>query len=102
MLNHLLVAKVVSPKVGTLVTKPRYSARMSKLGSLARALGPLVANAVYDHIHVTAQFVVAGMITAVVAIWMSRLSRLQTVEQRGFEVVPLNQNPETEATLEST
>jgi sugar phosphate permease len=72
------------------------------LGSLARALGPLVANAVYDHIHVTAQFVVAGLLTATVAVWMSRLARVQPVEPRGFEVIPADQNPQTEATLEST
>ncbi len=35
MLYHRLVVNWESPKVGTLVTQPRYSARMSKLGLIS-------------------------------------------------------------------
>ena len=35
MLYHLLVVNCESPKVGTLVTYPRYSPRMSKLGLIS-------------------------------------------------------------------
>ncbi len=69
------------------------------LGSLARSLGPLVANAAFSHIHITAQFVIAGFITAVVAIWMTQLSRAKTpipVEMpHGFPITPTPANAAT-------
>jgi DHA1 family tetracycline resistance protein-like MFS transporter len=68
------------------------------MGSLARALGPLIANAVYAHIHITAQFVLAGVMTAIVAVWMTRLSRLPA----DTAPVPADEQPATEALLEST
>jgi DHA1 family tetracycline resistance protein-like MFS transporter len=61
------------------------------LGSLARALGPLVANVVYGHIDKTAQFVVAGAITAIVALWMTRLSHAHSI------TAPMQQKPAAEA-----
>jgi hypothetical protein len=38
------------------------------LGSLARVIGPIIAAAVYTHHH-AAPFLVAGTITAAVAVW---------------------------------
>jgi DHA1 family tetracycline resistance protein-like MFS transporter len=72
------------------------------LSSLARSLGPLVANAVYANIAITAQFVLAGALTAIVAVWMFRLSRAQVRPAQGFEVIPIEQQPATEAVIEST
>jgi DHA1 family tetracycline resistance protein-like MFS transporter len=67
------------------------------MGSLARALGPLIANAVYEHIHVTAQFVVAGMMTTTVAVWMFQLSRSGVTAQSNE---PISDRSETEAAVE--
>ena len=70
------------------------------LGSLARAFGPLIANAVYGHVHITAQFLLAGVFTAIVAIWMTRLSRRQSQPQRGFEVIQTEAQPSSGTVLE--
>jgi DHA1 family tetracycline resistance protein-like MFS transporter len=72
------------------------------LGSLARSCGPIIAGVVYKFVHPTAQFALAGAMTACVAVWMALLSKKQTQSPRGFEVIPADQQPSTEATLEST
>jgi DHA1 family tetracycline resistance protein-like MFS transporter len=46
------------------------------LGSLARSLGPIIAGIVFKYIHPTAQFALAGCMTAFVAMWMLRLSKI--------------------------
>jgi MFS family permease len=46
------------------------------LGSLARSMGPIIAGIVFKYIHPTAQFALAGFMTAFVAIWMLRLSKI--------------------------
>ena len=112
VLPLLLVAGAVNalgrslqqPPIASLISK--FSKRSEQgtvfglyhgLGSLARALGPLVANVVFARIHVTAQFVLAGILTAIVAAWMYRLSR----SQPQFQINEVIQDrSETEAAVE--
>jgi DHA1 family tetracycline resistance protein-like MFS transporter len=111
VLPLLLVAGAVNA-IGRSLQQPPVSSLISKvskrteqgtvfgvyhgLGSLARALGPLVANAVYAAIHPTAQFVLAGIITATVAVWMQKLSRAAV--KRSDE--PILDRAETQGTVE--
>jgi DHA1 family tetracycline resistance protein-like MFS transporter len=67
------------------------------LGSLARSLGPLVANFVYSRIHITAQFFLAGTLTATVAVWMFGLSQKHRTYQSDE---PASDRAETEAAVE--
>jgi MFS family permease len=67
------------------------------LGSLARSLGPIIAGLVYTYIHMTAQFALAGAMTAGVAGWMLRLSRLHPAK-RSDE--PISDRAEVEAAVE--
>jgi hypothetical protein len=67
------------------------------LGSLARSLGPAIAGVIYYYVHPTAQFVLAGFMTACVAIWMSRLA----VVQRGILPPSSDEQPIDEPAFES-
>jgi DHA1 family tetracycline resistance protein-like MFS transporter len=55
------------------------------LNSIGRSIGPIIATVAFA-IHDTAQFMIAGVMMAVVAGWLAKLSRAQP-EPRGFEVV---------------
>ena len=67
------------------------------MSSLARSLGPIIAGMVFYYVHITAQFALAGMMTAGVAVWMYRLSKA-TPTPRSNE--PVSDRSETEAAVE--
>jgi DHA1 family tetracycline resistance protein-like MFS transporter len=67
------------------------------LGSLARSLGPIIAGIVYTCIHMTAQFALAGVMTAGVAGWMFLLSRRHPVRHSDE---PVSDRSEVEAAVE--
>ena len=67
------------------------------MSSLARSLGPIIAGIVFYYVHITAQFALAGLMTAGVAGWMFRLSRSSPV-QRSNE--PVSDRAEVEAEVE--
>jgi MFS family permease len=49
------------------------------LGSVGRSLGPVIAGAAFYYIRDTAQFVIAGVMMAIVAGWLTKLSRMRPV-----------------------
>jgi DHA1 family tetracycline resistance protein-like MFS transporter len=72
------------PPIAALIS--RYSNRAEQgtvfglyqgLGSLARSLGPVIAGIVFKYVYPTAQFALAGVLSAFVAAWMYRLSKTQ-------------------------
>jgi MFS transporter, DHA1 family, tetracycline resistance protein len=67
------------------------------LGSLARSLGPIIAGVVFKYIHPTAQFALAGFMTAFVAIWMLRLSKIHGPASSDE---PVSDRSEVEAAVE--
>lgn len=92
------------PPIATLISKVSKRSEQGTvfgvyhgLGSLARSLGPLLANFVYWRIQITAQFFFAGVITAVVASWMFYLSRIHSTFQSNE---PISDRSETEAAVE--
>jgi MFS transporter, DHA1 family, tetracycline resistance protein len=92
------------PPIATLISKVSKRSEQGTvfgvyhgLGSLARSLGPIVANFVYWRIHITAQFFLAGALTTLVAGWMFYLSRIHSPYQSSE---PINDRAETQAAVE--
>jgi sugar phosphate permease len=67
------------------------------LGSLARSLGPIIAGVVYAYVHMTAQFALAGLMTAGVAGWMLHLSRKHPTQKSSETIIDRS---EVEAAVE--
>jgi DHA1 family tetracycline resistance protein-like MFS transporter len=52
------------------------------LGSIGRALGPMIGTAAFYYFHDTAQFAIAGVMMLILAMWLTRLSWMQPLPIR--------------------
>lgn len=104
--------------MGRSLQQPTISALMSKysdrneqgavfglfhgLMSLARVAGPVVAAPAFLHLQHTGQFLTAGAITLLMAIWTASLRRRHGAAPPGFEVVPATAGEPHGVTMEPT
>jgi MFS transporter, DHA1 family, tetracycline resistance protein len=112
LVSLLLLAGAFN-SVGRCVQMPAFSSLLSKftkpdeqgavfglfhgLSSLARVVGPIAAGVAYGHFRHTGQYLMASILTLIVAIWVYFLHQPPPVSSP-----PPNAQPEAEAALEIT
>jgi DHA1 family tetracycline resistance protein-like MFS transporter len=109
----LLLLSGAFNSVGRCVQMPAYSSLLSKftrrdeqgavfglfhgLNSLARVVGPIAAGIAYEHFHHSGQFLMASILTLIVAVWIYFIHQPPPVQ-----TPPPSAQPEAEAALEIT